>query len=149
VIIQTFLNSDLFDLDLDQKDSEMLRRVGNSLNSTLEGIVKRFNNDEVDGPQWVFIDGIVDPFRGRGYCTSVEERLFVTASSSLVTQGDTEGTAHPNNKGHAIIGQVVHEHLLEHLVDTRPSAPVPPENPEAGAPRRRQAPRPIDPEARQ
>ena len=56
---------------------------------------------------WFYVPGAADKFRKHGYCMEKDDRWFVTATESLATQGDTEGTIHPNRRGHMLTSDLV------------------------------------------
>jgi lysophospholipase L1-like esterase len=98
------------DMDITQRDAEDLKLSAEKLNQKLQHVAKSHN--------WIYVGGIADEFQGHGYCMG-KERFFVTAEESLVTQGDTEGTMHPNHKGHAVIARMVGIELRKELKKTR------------------------------
>jgi hypothetical protein len=89
-----------FDLDLTRRDAELVQALAHELNGRIK--------DAANEHGWFYVTNIENKFRGRGYCTTVDEgRWFVQAEESLGTQGDTEGTVHPNAIGHLHIGKQV------------------------------------------
>jgi hypothetical protein len=55
-------------------------------------------NGQVDATSWIHVDGIENDFLRHGYCAK-SERWVVTLPDSFATQGDKEGTGHPNASG--------------------------------------------------
>ena len=49
---------------------------------------------------WNYIPGARERFAGHGYCASEAERWVVTYQGSLASQGNQDGTLHPNPAGH-------------------------------------------------
>ncbi|WP_158540185.1 hypothetical protein [Rhodosalinus halophilus] len=96
-----------FDLDIDQRDAELTRHLGLRLNEVIREAANDFG--------WVHVGNIDAGFRGHGYCMG-EDSFYRTASQSLVLQGDTEGTMHPNGAGHAVVGEQVAQALEQHMV---------------------------------
>jgi hypothetical protein len=109
-------SSDLFDADLSLEDSRTLTTLATELNDTLQR--------EADRLGWFHVGGIAEGFRGHGYCTDDDRRFFVRATESLIQQGDTEGTIHPNSKGHAIYADRIAAEVIKHTLD-RPRIVVP------------------------
>lgn len=99
-----------FDLDISAADARALQGMAEDLNAGLRKAA-RDNN-------WFFVGNISNRSRGKGYCTDVwAHRVFVQAEESLGFQGDTEGTVHPNGRGHRIIAEEVSAMVLEHTID--------------------------------
>lgn len=88
------------DLDLSKADAKAVTDVGRDLNAAVKAAADQHN--------WRYVGGVVDRYRGRGYCAG-SDRLFVTATESCLNQGDFEGMAHPNSKGHSIIAELIAE----------------------------------------
>jgi lysophospholipase L1-like esterase len=55
----------------------------------------------VQNTPWHYVGNIADDFKKHGYCASVQTTWTVDLLSSLIFQGDQNGTGHPNAKGHA------------------------------------------------
>ena len=108
--------SSYFDMDITPRDAEDLKSLAGELNEAIETAAETHS--------WVYVGGIADRFAGHGYCTG-KKRFFVTAEESLAVQGDTEGTLHPNRKGHAIIASALTTALRAGLGSkvTRPGTP--------------------------
>jgi lysophospholipase L1-like esterase len=79
-------------VDLDVDDGRVVRTLGNSLNELILAKADQF--------EWQYVDRIKQAFDGHGYCA--EDSFFVSAEESCLSQGDFEGTMHPNKKGHRI-----------------------------------------------
>lgn len=95
-----------FDMDITPRDAEDLKTAANWLNDTVRDAAKEHS--------WVYVGGIAEQFAGHGYCSG-KNRLFRTASESLVLQGDTEGTMHPNIRGHQLIAQQISKEIRQRL----------------------------------
>jgi lysophospholipase L1-like esterase len=95
-----------FDLDITKRDAEDLKEAARKLNHAIHEAAKAHS--------WVYVGGIADRFAGHGYCAG-RDRLFRTAEESLVIQGDTEGTMHPNGLGHDIISDELSKALRKGL----------------------------------
>jgi lysophospholipase L1-like esterase len=114
-----------FDMDISPADARTIQAINNELNDGLSQAVKDINNRPNDGlsqgaddNKWFYVTNIANRFRGKGYCTDVwVDRAFNQAEESLGFQGDTEGTVHPNGRGHQIIAEEVAAMLLKHTVD--------------------------------
>ena len=105
-----------FDMDITLRDAQDLREAAGKLNRKLNAMAKRHG--------WVYISGIADKFSGHGYCMG-RDSYFVTAEVSLVTQGDTEGTMHPNGHGHGHISFEIARELRARLPDSRVQVQIP------------------------
>jgi lysophospholipase L1-like esterase len=112
-------------LDLDQSDARLVKDLAQELNRKLKS--------EAGQLKWFYITGIARGFGGgHGYCA--KDRYFRQAEESMVLQGDTEGTIHPNEEGAKLIGRRVAEHVKENTISV-PDAPKAPVGP-ATRPRR-------------
>jgi hypothetical protein len=90
------------DLDIDRRDADVIRKRGRTLNALIARKVQEFDAEDTE-TGWHFVD--VEPdFQGHGYCESADETYFVGMEESCRTQGDFEGTMHPNFRGHAVYG---------------------------------------------
>jgi lysophospholipase L1-like esterase len=69
---------------------------------------------------WVYVPGILDGFRGHGYCSS--QPFYVSLMDSAESEGSLDGTVHPNHRGHQLIAK-----KLEQAVRANP---VPQRNPQ-------------------
>ena len=76
------------DMDMTGADGRLIKRVGRLLN---ELIARKAGDFE-----WHYVD-VEKEFEGHGYCSA--EPFWRTASESCKTQGDFEGTMHPNADG--------------------------------------------------
>lgn len=90
-------------------DAELIKDMGRSLNKK----VKKAATDH----DWTYVDGIVEGFRGHGYCRSRDDRYFVTVSESCRSQGDFYGTMHPNQQGHHVYRDQIAAALRRELRD--------------------------------
>jgi hypothetical protein len=96
-------------LNLSIRDADLVKSLASQLNNALADAAAKHH--------WIYINGIDQRFHGRGYCTPDGERYFVQCVESLLMQGDTEGTIHPNDLGHKAIGEAVAIHVREHTID--------------------------------
>lgn len=94
-------------LDIEQEDAEMIKKVGQQLNQVIRNAAERYG--------WTFIDGVVEGFAGHGYCS--DDPYFIRATESCRTQGNYDGTMHPNTKGHDVYAEVIERALRQHLLD--------------------------------
>jgi hypothetical protein len=94
-------------LNISQADAELIRSSGKVLNSLLARKAAEFG--------WYFVPTEAD-FVGRGYCAPDSSAMFVRAESSCKTQGDFDGTMHPNDRGHAAYGLRLREAMLAHTM---------------------------------
>jgi hypothetical protein len=76
-----------------EEDALEIKRLGKLLNAHVEDAAERHD--------WTYVDGIVEGFRGHGYCRG-EDRYFVTWSESMRRQNDHKGVMHPNQAGHEV-----------------------------------------------
>ena len=79
-------------------DKQWLTRTAESINSRLRAAGSRNG--------WT-ITPTLDLFRGKGYCARSGVTWFRGLAGSLALQGDTNGTAHPNRKGHKAAAEAV------------------------------------------
>jgi hypothetical protein len=93
------------DLDIDSPDYDLIKAKGSQLNYIIKSKARQFG--------WHFIDIAAD-FVGRGYCD--DETLWVGAETSCRTQGDFDGTMHPNRTGHLLWASRFAEQLRAHTV---------------------------------
>ncbi len=84
--------------DIDGDDARLVQQINEEINAGLRAQARKRG--------WLFIDRVAGGFAGQGYCSS--EPLFVGAEESLVIQGDTEGSVHPNVEGSQVIARRVH-----------------------------------------
>lgn len=96
-----------FDADVSGKDANLVKELSNKLNKAVADAAKAHN--------WIFVDGIAEAFKQRGYCS--EDRLFMQASESFLAQGDWFGMLHPNEKGHQVYGQKIAEKIQKTIQD--------------------------------
>lgn len=96
----------IFDMDITPRDAEDLKEAAGRLNQAIRNAAETHS--------WIYVGGIADKFAGHGYCSG-KDRLFIMAEESLVIQGDTEGTMHPNGRGHAIIADELGKALRSKL----------------------------------
>jgi hypothetical protein len=107
---------ELFDevppFEISVADARTLKRLAVKLNEQLQKEATRLG--------WFYISGIAEAFKGRGYCTDETRRYFVTAKESLASQGDTEGTIHPNGAGSQAIGEAIAATVRRYTFDGEP-----------------------------
>jgi lysophospholipase L1-like esterase len=96
------------DLNISQSDAMLVQDIASKINGQLKAAAEKYH--------WIYITGIDQQLRGRGYCTRPGERAFVQCGESLLMQGDTEGTIHPNSFGHLAIGKAVAESVLNNTI---------------------------------
>lgn len=103
------------DLDIEEPDAELMKSAAEQLNDLIR--------DEATNRGWVYVDGIAEEFRGRGYCMG-EESYFRSAEGSLALQGDTNGTMHPKETGHRVYAERIKSALKKHMIDGQPVEPA-------------------------
>lgn len=113
-----------WDLDIDPPDYDLIREKGAALNFLIRRKARQFG--------WHFIDIEAD-FVGHGYCDG--DSLWVGASESCRTQGDFDGTMHPNWLGHLTWARKFVEQLKEHTVVPVRGLPTSPVGPIESDPR--------------
>jgi lysophospholipase L1-like esterase len=101
------------ELDLSRQDAILVQFLASQLNDVLKAAAEKHH--------WIYVTEIDQQLRGRGYCTPRDTRAFVQCGESLFMQGDTEGTIHPNPRGHAAIGDAVAASVLTNTM--KPGAP--------------------------
>ena len=97
---------------IDSFEAETIKLLGTLLNQAVKSAAERHG--------WTYVDGIVDGFRGHGYCRSAEKRYFVTASESCDQQGDFLGTMHPNPAGQRVYAELIADALREGVLAPPP-----------------------------
>lgn len=114
--------ADILDAKFDSIDStEAAWLVGSMLNP-LNSAVRRAAKDH----GWRVVSGAQSEFKGHGYCTPGVERWIVTLTESYDRQGDTNGTVHPNERGHDQLADLVLGVLRPHLYPNKaPRLPTP------------------------
>lgn len=96
---------EIFSLDsgttISKTDSELIKASAERLNALLK--------EKANEHGWIYVGGVADGFAGHGYCMDrgVNGRYYVRASESLVIQGDTDGTMHPNVFGHHVYAESI------------------------------------------
>jgi GDSL-like Lipase/Acylhydrolase family len=96
------------DLDLSLDDWLEIKKLGAELNQLIHEVAA------ANG--WILVDGIAAAFAGHGYCATADPRrpgeaanrrgsYFNSAEQSCRTQGDFEGTMHPNEHGHEVYAE--------------------------------------------
>lgn len=83
-------------LGIDTDEVAKMNTAGSALNSSIATAASTFRSDPY---QWNRIPDLTAPFRLHAYCDS--DSWFNTLEHSAKTQGDINGTAHPNAAGHA------------------------------------------------
>lgn len=83
---------------IDLEDAIIIDCIASELNLQEQLAAKNFG--------WTYIGGIVNAFRGHGYCESSDNSWYRAASTSCKIQGDINGTIHPNEKGHHKIAEL-------------------------------------------
>jgi hypothetical protein len=96
-------------LTLDLQDAELVTFLANQLNMVLAQVATKHN--------WIYVTGVDQRLRRNGYCTPLDRRAFVQCTESLLIQGDTEGTIHPNWRGHKAIGEVVAASVVNNTIN--------------------------------
>jgi hypothetical protein len=105
------------DLDIDAADGRVIKKHGQVLNALIKRKAAEFG--------WRFIDMEPD-FRGHGYCESADETYWVGMEQSCRTQGDFQGTMHPNWRGQAAYGRRLANAIwLRTIRPFRPPAQLP------------------------
>ena len=94
-------------LDIEQEDAQLIKKVGQQLNQVIRNAAERYG--------WTFVEGVAEGFAGHGYCA--DDPYFIRASESCRTQGNFDGTMHPNQQGHSVYADVIERALRRHLLD--------------------------------
>ncbi|MDX1415808.1 MAG: GDSL-type esterase/lipase family protein [Candidatus Promineifilaceae bacterium] len=95
------------DMDIDEKDAQLMKKTGHMLNDTLRQAAERHG--------WHVVEGIVEGFAGHGRCS--DDSYFCSAQESCEIQGDFRGTLHPNEKGIQVYARCIAAALKEHMLD--------------------------------
>jgi lysophospholipase L1-like esterase len=85
---------------IDLEDAIIIDRIGVELN--MQEQLAALNNN------WTYLGGIVNAFKGHGYCESSDKAWYRAASTSCKIQGDINGTIHPNETGHRKIAELAY-----------------------------------------
>ncbi len=88
-------------VNLEKEDGILFKKLGNLLNSTIDTAAQKYG--------WIYVGGIQKAFAGHGYCSP--SSYYVGAEESCKTQDDFMGIAHPNIKGHQVIGEEIYKEL--------------------------------------
>lgn len=83
---------------IDLEDAIIIDRIGYDLN--VQEQIAAYKNG------WTYLGGIVNAFKGHGYCEKSEIAWYRAASTSCKIQGDINGTIHPNETGHHKIAEL-------------------------------------------
>ena len=94
------------DMNIDGKDARVIKKSGVRLNKTLRRTAQKHG--------WILVEGIAEAFAGHGLCSP--EPYFIAADESCRTQGDFEGTMHPNAKGHEAYGECIQKALSKFTI---------------------------------
>ncbi|MEF8789009.1 MAG: GDSL-type esterase/lipase family protein [Haloarculaceae archaeon] len=89
-----FTDAPIGGFGISEEDALEIKRLGKLLNKQVEDAAERHD--------WTYVDGVVEGFRGHGYCRG-EDRYFVTWSESTRRQNDHKGVMHPDQSGHEVI----------------------------------------------
>jgi len=85
---------------IDLEDAIIIDRIGVELN--FQEQLAAVNNG------WIYMGGVVNAFKGHGYCESPDRSWYRAASTSCKIQGDINGTIHPNETGHQKIASLAY-----------------------------------------
>ena len=96
------------DLKISLEDAKLVQSIASQINGILKAAADQYH--------WIYVTGIDQQLRGRGYCTAPGRRAFIQCGESLLTQGDTEGTIHPNSFGCLAIGKAVAQSILDNTM---------------------------------
>lgn len=88
------------------QDARRISTFAAKLNTTLATTVETLEG-------WTFVDGIAALFKRRGYCA--KDTFFVGAEESCRSQGDFNGTMHPNSGGQRAYATRIAAKLLADL----------------------------------
>ncbi|MFN8344454.1 MAG: GDSL-type esterase/lipase family protein [Spirosomataceae bacterium] len=92
---------------IEKQDAIIIDRIGVDLNRMAQMAGQRHG--------WHYLSGIVEAFRGHGYCESPKDSWYRAGGTSCKCQGDFDGTIHPNEAGHTKIGSILFERLKSAL----------------------------------
>ncbi|MGO4691072.1 hypothetical protein [Glaciibacter sp. 2TAF33] len=95
------------DMDITDADAKMVKRHGKHLNDLIERKANEFN--------WHFVS-VEKEFEGHGYCATTSGSFWRKAAESCRTQGDLNGTMHPNEHGVAAWAAKYAEALRAHTL---------------------------------
>ncbi len=88
-----------------KRDAVAIRNMGNLLNAEVKLAANTHG--------WHLVDGISEKFAGHGYCSG--QSFYRFAAASCDTQGDFDGTMHPNEEGTAAYARVLARELRKVL----------------------------------
>lgn len=92
---------------IEKQDAIIIDRIGVDLNRIAQASSGQHG--------WNYLSGIVEAFRGHGYCESPQDSWYRAGQTSCKCQGDFNGTIHPNEAGHTKIGSILFERLKSKL----------------------------------
>jgi hypothetical protein len=92
---------------IEKQDAIIIDRIGVDLNRIAQASSGQHG--------WNYLSGIVEAFRGHGYCESPQNSWYRAGGTSCKCQGDFDGTIHPNEAGHTKIGIILFERLKSRL----------------------------------
>ena len=104
------------------------------LNLALQAAVSMGNNQSGTHPVWHYVSGISNAFYTHGYCnpgTGSSGRFINTLEDSVASQGDQNGTMHPNDAGQQAIANIIYN---DYVTGNVMSASVSPASAVAGSP---------------
>lgn len=91
-------------------EAEAIKLLGTLLNDAVA--------DAADEHGWTYVDGVVEGFRGHGYCRDAS--YYVSATESCNRQGDHLGTMHPNAAGQRVYADRIADALRQHVIRPPP-----------------------------
>ena len=100
------------------------------LNMALQAAVSMGNNQSGTHAVWHYVSGISNAFYTHGYCnpgTGSGGRFLNTWGDSMSSQGDKNGTMHPNDEGqHAIANILYNDYVTGNVMSASASTSPPP-----------------------
>lgn len=98
-------------IGIDEVEESEMNVYGNQLNRHIENMATMLDRM---GYRWNFVDRLEHDFLPHAYCATPS--WFTSLETSLRTQGDAEGTAHPNAAGHIAFSKILHRMVVpEHV----------------------------------
>ena len=95
---------------ISHNDAVAIKRLGQQLNDAVRDAAERH--------RWAYVGNVAHQFQGHGYCA--DQSYFVGFTESCDTQGDIQGTMHPNREGLRVAGQCIARELRRSALPPRP-----------------------------
>lgn len=109
--------NDLPGVGIGEKEGTSMYNWGTTLSHT---IIEASHRYRTESDRWNMDGELTAAFESHHYCSGIvpgQQSWFTMYESSWSTQGDEEGTAHPNAAGHAAYGEVLRRAIVMDQLD--------------------------------